>query len=638
MRRATIVYLLLALAWAWPLPLHLATRFTPDPGDPLLLTYVIWWNAHAVPLTRAWWNAPFYWPMHGTLALTDHLAGLSPLTTPIQWLGGSPLVAYNLTLIASTWWTGLATHALVRRLTSSTLAAFVGGIAFAYAPYRAAMVGHLQIYACWWLPLVLLALHAYYEDGRSRWLALCAAAWFFQGLTNGYFLLFTPVLVACWLGWFTRRARLAPAARVVAACGIAAILMVPFLLEYRTVQTAQGLSRTRGEMVAYSARPASFLSATPLLRVWHTPAPLTTEQYLFPGVTAVTLTLVGLVAARRDRRFFFYVAAAAVMTALAFGPAEETRSVAMLWHPYSWFAWLPGFNGLRVPSRFFMYAALCLAVAGALAFDALARRPRLRAPLALAVFAGLFVDGAIRGLPLGVPPGALAIHEPGARVIALPFNEGSVAVVTMYRSMAARVPVVNGYAGYIPSHADVIDWALRRRDPTVLSELRRGHPLLALVTASDDAASWKTFVAGQAGAELVGVQSGGAVYRLPALPYARSPRPAAAAPASVRQEANWLIADLGRATIVRAVELTTNGQLTRLPASLTIQSSLDSAAWTAVYDERPGAAALVGALDNPRTIPVRIELPDVTARYVRVNAPAFRTGALSVLTPSPPSP
>src|SRR5207302_6694492 len=93
-----VVYLVLAIAWSWPLPLYLARRFTHDPGDPLLNTYLIWWNAHAVPFTAAYWNAPFYWPMRDTLALSEHLAGLSPITTPVQLLGGSPLLAYNLLL------------------------------------------------------------------------------------------------------------------------------------------------------------------------------------------------------------------------------------------------------------------------------------------------------------------------------------------------------------------------------------------------------------------------------------------------------------------------------------------------------------------------------------------------------------
>ena len=80
------VYLLLAVAWAWPLPLYLGNRFAYDAGDPLLVTYLVWWNAHVVPLSSAMWNAPFFWPLHDALALTEHGAGMSLVTSPIQWL------------------------------------------------------------------------------------------------------------------------------------------------------------------------------------------------------------------------------------------------------------------------------------------------------------------------------------------------------------------------------------------------------------------------------------------------------------------------------------------------------------------------------------------------------------------------
>src|SRR5207245_8627049 len=113
-----------------------------------------------------------------------------------------------------TWWSGLATHAVIRRLGGSTAAAYCAGVAFAYAPYRTSQLAHLQLYACWWLPLMLLALHAFYDERRVRWLALLGAAWPLQGLTNGYFLLFAPVLIGCWLVWFPRRRDIRAAARV----------------------------------------------------------------------------------------------------------------------------------------------------------------------------------------------------------------------------------------------------------------------------------------------------------------------------------------------------------------------------------------------------------------------------------------
>jgi hypothetical protein len=629
------VYLALALAWSWPLPIHLTNRFTHDPGDPLLVTYLIWWNAHAVPFTASYWNAPFYWPMRDALALTEHLAGLSPITTPLQWLGASPLLAYNFVLIAATWWTGLATHALVKRLTSSAAAAYCGGIAFAFAPYRTSQLGHLQLYACWWLPLTLLALHAYYDDRRIKWLLLLGAAWLLQGLTNGYYLLFVPILIGLWLVWFTRRRQLRAAFGVLAALAAAAVPAFPFLLKYRALQGAQGLSRSAAEMVQFSARPVSFLSATPLLRFWETREPITTELYLFPGVTALLLVIAGVFVARRDTRFAFYVVAVFLMTLLCTGPAPGPVSIASLWHPYSLLAWLPGFSGLRVPARFFMLAVLCLAIAAGLSFSALERRfPRHRPWLLILVIAGLTVDGAIGGMPLGVPPPQLRLKEPGARVLALPFGEGRVSVLAMYQSMTHRLPVVNGYAGYVPSHAEVIDWALRRRDPSILRELRRGHPLYILIAPAADAEMWTQFVDAQADATMLGIEGGGRLYRMPAAAFATDVRPGTAiSSAAARMDGEWIRVDLQTVQIVRGLELRTNGYYFRLPNDLRIEVSVDGTLWETAFEDQPGGLALAGSLQSPRFIPIRIDLRDRTARFVRVNAPAFGSGAVTIYGP-----
>ena len=59
--------------------------------------------------------------------------------------------------------------------------------------------------------------------------------------------------------------------RVLLTLAVSLALMVPFLLEYLRVHRAEGLSRNVAEMAGYSARPESFLSATPILRFWKTP-------------------------------------------------------------------------------------------------------------------------------------------------------------------------------------------------------------------------------------------------------------------------------------------------------------------------------------------------------------------------------
>jgi len=490
----------------------------------------------------------------------------------------------------------------------------------------------------------LLALHAHYADHRARWLWLLGTAWTLQGLSNGYFLLFTPILIGIWLVWFTRRAERRVAIRVIVALAIAAVPVMPFLLKYRSVQEANGLTRTAGEMAMFSARLSSFGSAHPMMRFWHTPPPITTEQYLFPGVTALVIVIAGVCIKWRDRQFLFYVCAALLMTLFCAVPAPD-HSIAVLWQPYTWLTWLPGYSGLRVPSRFFMLAVLCLAVAAGLAFDAICEQltgltasakaavvkktnrvtpATLRALFSVAVFMGLAFDGMIAGMPLGVPPPRLNLHESGARVLVLPFEDGRVSVAAMYQSMSHRLPVVNGYSGYIPSHAAVIEWALHREDRTVLTELRRGHPLYVVVASGDSEPTWTEFMSRQPDAELLGVQGGGGVYRMPAVAFAREPRTGTAIEnVTLTSDPGWLTADLRRARTVRGLELRTHGSLHPMPDELVVQTSLDGQTWETAFDDRPGGVLLVGALAQPRVIPVRIDLQDVTARYVRLDTPAF---------------
>ena len=77
------LYLVFAIALTFPLILRLPTAVANDLGDPLLNMWILWWNATHVPLTSGWWNAPAFFPAENVLAFSEHLAGLSPISSPI---------------------------------------------------------------------------------------------------------------------------------------------------------------------------------------------------------------------------------------------------------------------------------------------------------------------------------------------------------------------------------------------------------------------------------------------------------------------------------------------------------------------------------------------------------------------------
>ena len=501
-------FLVLALAWTWPLVTRLSWQIVHHPGDPLLNAWILWWNTQAVPFTDAWWSPAVFHPLAGAFALSEHLAGIAVFTAPLHAAGVTPLAASNVALILSGWLSGVFAFLLGRRITGSTAAGLLAGVAFAYAPYRASHLSHLQVLTAQWMPLALFAMHCHLDDRRRRWLVLFAAAWLLQALSNGYYLLFFPVLLALWLAWFVDwRRDPRPGVALALTFAASSLLLVPVLLRYRAVHAALGLTRTREEMLMFSATPGSFLETARMLKFWtHAPA-LTQEGFLFPGVTVIALMLAGAavllwrgrlagaIAARSPA--VFYAGAALLLWWLCLGPAESASPGALLSRPYSLLTWLPGYSGLRVPARFAMLAALCAAVAAATAAARLAPAVRWqRVAAGGVVAAGLFLDGWIRPVPLAPPPLPVTIpHAPGAVVLELPADEPAVNVGAMFRAMQHGRPLVNGYSGHTPPHYARLMTSLSGGDPDALAFLTPGRPLVVIVHRQHDAAgAWSALV------------------------------------------------------------------------------------------------------------------------------------------------
>jgi hypothetical protein len=383
----------LAVAWTWPLGRHLTSRVGPDAGDPVLNAWILWWNSQAVPFTDHWWSPPIFFPLEGAFALSEHLAGIALFTVPFQLAGLSPLGAANSALILSFALSAFFTYLLVRRLLAASglppftiaAAAFCAGMAFGFAPYRAGQLSHLQVLTTQWMPLALLGMHGYLADGRWRWLALTAFAWVVQALSNGYYLIFFPVLVAGWFAWFVGFGRQwRRGAVLLASYAAASLLLLPGLLQYLMVHQQLGLERHITEMRVFSGDLRAFLTPPHGLVFWPDLAFANQETFLFPGVTALALVALALVLRRGLPPALyplpFYASAALVMWWLSLGPALPEDGLPARLRLYTLLAELPGFGGLRVPARFAMLGYLCLAVAAGLALARLLpSAPRARA-------------------------------------------------------------------------------------------------------------------------------------------------------------------------------------------------------------------------------------------------------------------
>jgi len=280
---------------------HPSTTVVHDVGDPLLTAALLHWNAWVTPLTHAWWQFPIFHPTPDALALSEHLLGLSVVSTPIEWILGDPLAAANLVTLLTYPLCGLTVLLLVRRLTGSHAAAFIAGLAFAFGPYRAAQMPHLQMLAAFWGPLALLALHAHLESGRKWWLAVYGAAWLLQALANLYSLYFFSALVGLWVLWFVVAARRWTVLRdITTATLLAAIPLAPTLGTYVRVHALHGFERSADEAQVFSADLTSLLCAPSETALWSwLKVGCRPEASIFPGLMLVVLIGIAIVALRR---------------------------------------------------------------------------------------------------------------------------------------------------------------------------------------------------------------------------------------------------------------------------------------------------------------------------------------------------
>jgi hypothetical protein len=506
---AFVFYVVFAIVMTWPVVTGMTRHLPADLLDPAFVTFLIAWGSkHWLELLSGdlsaavrFWNAPIYYPETLTTGYSEHFALHSLLTLPIYALTHNAILCYNLWFIASYALAGFFMFLLARAMTGHTAASFVAGLAFAFAPYRFAVLPHLQVLSAFWMPLTLLGIHRYFETGRWRSLVLAGAALVAQSLASGYYLVFFGPFVGVFaIVEMAVRKRLADvrawiALAVTAVATFAAT--VPFASVYLTLQKRfNNYKRPFEHSAQYSADLAAWLTASPDLHLWGWLRTFDKpEGWLFPGLTTVLLAIAGVViaarrarapeaAARTNARIVLAFAAAAILLSswIALGPIPTLmgKPVAVPAVFRVLYAYVPGYDIARVPARITMVGILATSLLAAIALAAVDRRRWIL----IVAGAGICADAAMMPLPRdGVatsdptvrPPDRLYAEREAPRVYhylktlpqdaviaELPFGLIEREIQYTYYSAIHGRRLLNGYSGVFP-----MSWMNR------IEELRR---------------------------------------------------------------------------------------------------------------------------------------------------------------------
>ncbi|PYQ80477.1 MAG: hypothetical protein DMG03_22565, partial [Acidobacteria bacterium] len=214
-------------------------------------------------MDRHFFDANIFYPAPLTLAYSEHLVPQALQILPIYALTGNPILCYNILFLSTFVLSGLGMFLLARGLTGARAAAFVAGLAFAFAPYRIASLPHLQVLSSAWMPFALFGFRRYFETGRWRALAAGSAAWVAQNLSCGYYLLFFSPVILIYIGWelAIRRAEWRTLVQVAAALACVALATAPFALPYLQLRELGFGPRPIAEIERFSADVYAYFTA-----------------------------------------------------------------------------------------------------------------------------------------------------------------------------------------------------------------------------------------------------------------------------------------------------------------------------------------------------------------------------------------
>jgi hypothetical protein len=565
--KVLLAFVALTIVLTYPLSLHPSDRVLAVAPDTDLFIWTLAWDAHAlVSQPLALFDANIYYPQARTLAYSENLLGGAIFSAPVWWLTGNPVLAMNVTALASCVLCGVGAWLLARRIGLSAGSAFVAGVVFAFTPPRFFRLSQLHLTMIQWLPFTLAFLHSYLDTGRRRDLRLAAMFFSLQALSSGHGAVFTALAGSALVIYRVVLGERIDLRRRVEDLGVAGVVLllpaVLVMLPYLVVQREMQLRRSLEDASTWAVSAVSFLASPTHVHEFilsrFTSRRINDEAwaFLFPGYLPLLLSLAAFVPLRRvaqSARPFYgsawtraafaleaiavaslavlaYVGAigpirfrigdwtllsvrgearAAAVLALAvagraalrplapFGLAarldrwrHRTRSwrelrrcdagvfygllaIGTLWLSASppiglWpvVYWLPGFNFIRVASRFTLLGVLCLAVLTAFGVERLAARlsPRRRIMVTVILCALLLVEFA--DMPLGtsayrVEPPAADVWLDGRQkpfsVVELPVptaaegGEERRQTAYMLHSMAHWQKTVHGYSGLRPT-------------------------------------------------------------------------------------------------------------------------------------------------------------------------------------------
>jgi hypothetical protein len=233
---ALAIFLALAVFHTWPIAAVPWRHSLNHNADAQLCAWTIAWIAHTLPRDPAHvFDGNIFAPEPATLSYSEPLLPQALLGAPILWLGGSPVLAFNLVLIAGLVLTAWSAWFVVWKWTGSANAALVAGALAAFNVHLLTRLPHLQAAHAWGLPLTIYFASRLTERTTARDAVLLALVVAGTAANSVYWLALAGLIVVVSITVAAATGRWKQGLAVAAASVLGLALAAPALWPYLRV-------------------------------------------------------------------------------------------------------------------------------------------------------------------------------------------------------------------------------------------------------------------------------------------------------------------------------------------------------------------------------------------------------------------
>ncbi|MCX7944356.1 MAG: hypothetical protein N2746_07615 [Deltaproteobacteria bacterium] len=375
--RLLIAFLILVIGnilSLYPFSLNLKDTSPDNPDDVLLNSYIMQWEYERIFSLdiKNYFNTLYYYPYKNTLAFTEHHTISQLFFIPLFSIFKDPVLVHNIMILILLVLAGLTMFIYIHYLTGSFFVSLLGGVLFSFVPYRYTHLVHVNVLHWWLIPLTFLSFYIYANkisllNSLCFGLTLLGMFLWSNNLTAFFIIPFS--IYALFIVWdkalfFNKRFYIYSGMVFV----FVLLFVLPFLLQYFKLREEMFFERFLFDVRYFSPQIKNFMGVHESNLLWGKILGKNGkwECYLFPGATFLFLSALSAMflpfnAYRKYTCLFMGMAIISLI--FTFGPYFNGLEGKIKAPYYLLWEYMPGYYGIRVPTRFAIFFFFAMATA-----------------------------------------------------------------------------------------------------------------------------------------------------------------------------------------------------------------------------------------------------------------------------------